>query len=172
MYEETLYNLNLNYIRHIMNSAEFIKYITTSLTYEEMHLLYKANNVKYDKCELYYDFIITLNKLVVETFLGDDVISDEEDIKNHFNWCIETVLNNFKEENIIFDNVVDLKSYFYYFYIELFYNINNKSDSLEKLNKLPILSFDYNRIKTRSDMDVQLELYRIFEKSLNFKLKT
>ena len=68
--------------------------------------------------------------------------------------------------------MVDLKSYFYYFYIELFYNINNKSDSLEKLNKLPILSFDYNRIKTRSDMDVQLELYRIFEKSLNFKLKT
>jgi len=33
------------------------------------------------------------------------------------------------------------------------------------------MSFDYYRIKTRSDMDVLLELYRIFEKSLDFKLK-
>ena len=87
-----------------MNSAEFIKYITTPLTLEEMQLLYKANNVKYDKCELYWDFIITLNKLVVETFLGDDVINKEEDIKNHFDWCIEKVFCNFKKENIIFDN--------------------------------------------------------------------
>ena len=68
-----------------MNSAEFIKYITTPLTKEEMHLLYKANNIKYDKCRLYGDFIITLNKLVVNTFLGDDVIHIEEDIKSHFN---------------------------------------------------------------------------------------
>ena len=51
-------------------------------------------------------------------------------------------------------------------------NTNNKNDAIEKLNKLPILSFDYGRIKTRSDMDVLLELYRLLEKSLNFKLKT
>ena len=155
-----------------MNSAEFIKYITTPLTIEEMNLLYKANNVKYDKCELYYDFILSLNKLVVDTFLGDDVINSEESIKSHFGWCIKKIFTNFKKENIIFDNTDELKNYFYNFYIELFYNINNKSDVIEKLNKLPILSFDYGRIKTRSDMDVLLELYRLLEKSLNFKLKT
>jgi hypothetical protein len=137
-----------------------------------MHLLYKANNIKYDKCELYYDFILTLNKLVSETFLGDDVINSEENIKNHFNWCIEKIFDNFKKENIIFDEIDELKNYFYNFYIELFYNINNKKEALEKLNKLPILSFNYSRVKTRSDMDVLLELYRLFEKSLNFKLKT
>jgi len=155
-----------------MNSAEFIKYINNPLSFEEMNLLYKANNIKYDKCELYYDFIITLNKLVVETFLGDDVINGDKDIKNHFIWCVDTVLNNFKSENIIFDDTNDLRNYFYHFYIELFYNVNNKNNILEKLNKLPTLSFDYGRIKTRSDMDVLLELYRLFEKSLNFKLKT
>ena len=155
-----------------MNSAEFIKYITTPLTLEEMQLLYKANNVKYDKCELYRDFIITLNKLVVETFLGDDVINKEEDIKNHFDWCVEKVFFNFKKENIIFDNTIDLKEYFFNFYIELFYNVNNKKNSIDKLNKLNNLSFVYSRIKTRSDMDVLLELYRLFENSLNYKLKT
>ena len=155
-----------------MNSAEFIKYITTPLTVEEMHLLYKANNIKYDKCELYRDFIDTLNKLVIETFLGDDVINKEEDIKNHFDWCIEKVFYNFKKENIIFENTLNLKEYFFNFYIELFYNVNNKKNSIDKLNKLSILSLVYSRIKTRSDMDVLLELYRLFEKSLNFKLKT
>tara|TARA_R110000824_G_scaffold178720_1_gene358538 strand:+ start:787 stop:1254 length:468 start_codon:yes stop_codon:yes gene_type:complete len=155
-----------------MNSAEFIKYISTPLMVEEMQLLYKANNIKYDKCELYYDFITTLNKLIVETFLGDDVINSEEDIKNHFIWCIESIFNNFKKENIIFTEITELKNYFYNFYLELFYNINNKSDVIDKLNKLPILSFDYSRMKTRSDMDVLLELYKLFEKSLNYKLKT
>ena len=155
-----------------MNSAEFIKYITNPLTKEEMQLLYKANNVNYDKCNLYHDFIMTLNKLVIETFLGSDVINTPEDIKSHFIWCIDKVIKNFKEENIIFDNTEDLKEYFFNFYMELFYKFNDKEDVLEKLNKLSILSFDHLRIKTRSDMDVLLELYRLFEKSLNFKLKT
>ena len=68
--------------------------------------------------------------------------------------------------------MTELKNYFYNFYLELFYNMNNKSDVIDKLNKLPILSFDYSRMKTRSDMDVLLELYKLFEKSLNYKLKT
>ena len=155
-----------------MNSAEFIKYITNPLTKEEMQLLYKANNVNYDKCRLYGDFILTLNKLVTETFLGSDVIHTPEDIKSHFKWCVDKVIKNFKDENIIFDNTQDLKEYFFNFYMELFYKFNNKEDALEKLNKLAIFSFDHLRIKTRSDMDVLLELYRLFEKSLNFKLKT
>ena len=155
-----------------MNSAEFLKYITNPLTKEEMYLLYKANDIKYEKCELYKDFILTLNKLIVDTFLGDDVIHIEEDIKNHFGWCIDEVVNNFKKENIVFDNPINLKEYFFNFYLELFYNITYKKDSKEKLDKLPYLSFVYRRIKTRSDMDVLLELYRLFENSLNFKLKT
>ena len=155
-----------------MNSAEFIKYITNPLTKEEMQLLYKANNVNYDKCKLYHDFILTLNKLIIETFLGSDVIHTSEDIKSHFNWCIDKVIKNFKDENIIFDKTEELKEYFFNFYMELFYKFNDKEDILEKLNKLAILSFDHLRIKTRSDMDVLLELYKLFEKSLNFKLKT
>ena len=64
-----------------MNSAEFIQYISTPLTYEEMQLLYKANNINYDKCNLYYDFILSLNCKIINTFLGDDVINSEKDIK-------------------------------------------------------------------------------------------
>ena len=155
-----------------MDSAEFIRYISTPLIVEEMHLLYKANNINYDKCELYYDFIVSLNSLVVNTFLGDDVINSEGDIKNHFYWCISKIFSNFKKEKIIFDDTVNIEEYFYNFYVELFYKFDCVDQSIDKLNKLALLSFDYSRIKTRSDMDVLLELYRLFEKSLNFKLKT
>ena len=66
-----------------MNSPEFIEYISKPLTSEEMILLYKANNINYDRCNLYYDFIVTLNKKIINTFLGDDVINSQKDIKNH-----------------------------------------------------------------------------------------
>jgi len=155
-----------------MNTIEFLRYISTPLTKEEMTLLYKANNVKYDKCELYYDVIKTLNLLVVDTYLGDDVIKSEEDQKKHFLWCFTKTIYNFKEEGIVFDDLMDLKTYFYNFYNELFYLSEDKENIIIKLNNLPNLSFDYNRVKTRSDMDLLIELYKLFEKSLNFKLKT
>ena len=155
-----------------MNSAEFIKYISNPMTLEDMQLMYKANNIVYDKCELYYDFILTLNYIIVDTFLGDDCINSNQDIHNHFIWCIEKVFNNFNKENIVFSHNEDIKEYFYNFYLELFYNQPEKEGVIKKLNKLAELSFDYKRIKTRSDLDVLLELYRLFEKSLNFKLKT
>ena len=154
-----------------MNSAEFIQYITKELTMEEMTLLYKANNINYDKCNLYYDFIITLNRKVNNTFLGDDVINNEEDIKNHFNWCFNHTIKNFSKEGILFMETDLLKEYFFNFYVELFYYTPTKKDILDKLDKFPNMSFDYYRLKTRSDMDALLELYRIFEKSLDYKLK-
>lgn len=155
-----------------MNTIEFLRYINTPLTKEEMTLLYKANNVKYDKCELYHDFIKSLNLTVVDTYLGDDVVITEEDKKKHYLWCFNKIVNNFREENIIFDDTNDLKFYFYNFYNELFYSSEDKEMVISKLNILPNLSFDYNRVKTRSDMDLLIELYKIFEKSLNFKLKS
>ena len=155
-----------------MNTIEFLRYIGTPLTKDEMTLLYKANNVRYDKCELYYDFIKTLNLLVIDTYLGDDVITTEEDQKRHYLWCFSKVILDFKSENIYFDDSDALKFYFFHFYNELFYPNEDKDGIIIKLNVLPNLSFDFHRVKTRSDMDLLIELYKLFEKSLNFKLKT
>ena len=154
-----------------MNSAEFIEYISKPLTSEEMILLYKANNINYDRCNLYYDFIVTLNNKIINTFLGDDVINSQKDIKNHFNWCFNDIIKKFAQEEIYFLDTKVLKEYFFNFYLEIFYNSNEKKNGLENLNKFPNMSFKYYRLKTRSDMDVLLELYRIFENCLDYKLK-
>jgi len=147
-----------------MDSSEFINYIMNPLSYEQMQLLYRANNIKYDKVNLYYDFITSLNKLIDKTYLGDDCITSNEEIKGHFDWCFNKTIENFKKENINFINYTDLRSYFYYYYDQLYYKDDEKS--IEKIDKLPKFSFDYFKIKSMSDVDILIELYKIFEKTL------
>jgi hypothetical protein len=81
------------------------------------------------------------------------------------------VLSDFSEENIIFQDSSQIKEYFYFFYEELFYKRNEGIDKLDKLNKLANLSFNYHRLKSRSDIDVLIELYKLLDKSLTKKVK-
>ena len=148
-----------------MDSSQFVNYIMDPLSYEQMQLLYRANNIKYDKVNLYYDFITSLNKLVDKTYLGDEYISTEEEMLGHFNWCFDKIIENFDKENIKFKNDNDLRSYFKYYYEHLYYNDSEKS--LEKIDDLPKYSFEYYRLKSMSDLDILVELYKLFERSLN-----
>jgi len=152
-----------------MENSEFMNYIANPLTPEQMNLLYKANDIKFDRCNLYFDFIKSLNKVIFDTYLGVEYISTDREIKEHYLWCFNDVVKKFKEEYIVFDDVDKLKEYFFYFYDELFYK--DKEKSLSKIDNLPEFSFDYHRIKSRSDMDILIELYKLFEKSLYFKTK-
>ena len=155
-----------------MNRFEFMDYITNPLTYEQMHLLYRANNIKYERCNLYFDFIMSLNVAISETYLGSEYIDSEKKVIRHFKWCIDKVIRDFKSEKIIFENTKRIEEYFYFFYYELFYTSKDVKNSLSKLNLLCDLSFNYHRLKTRSDVDVLIELYKLLDKSLNKKVKT
>jgi len=152
-----------------MENSEFVNYITNPLTIDQMNLLYKANDVKFDRCNLYYDFIKSLNKVIVDTYLGSEYITTDREVNEHYLWCFNNIVDNFKEESIVFDDVVRLKEYFFYFYDELFYKNGDKV--LNKLDNLAELSFDFHKIKSRSDIDIMIELYKLFEKSLYFKTK-
>jgi len=152
-----------------MDNSEFMDYIVQPLTFEQMNLLYKANDIKYDRCGLYYDFIKSLNKLITKTYLGAEYINSDRETKEHYLWCFNKVIQNFKKENIIFDNLEKLKAYFLYFYEELFYKDPNRS--LEKLDMLGDQSFNFGRLKSKSDIDIMIELYKMFDKSLYFKTK-
>ena len=149
-----------------MDSSQFMDYIMGTLSYQQMKILYSANDIKYDKVSLYYDFITSLNKLVDKTYLGDNYISTNEEIKGHFDWCFEKIIENFKKENINFKNNDELKSYFFFYYDQLYYK--DVERSLKKIDDLPNYSFDYFRLKSMSDIDILIELYRVFEKSFGY----
>jgi hypothetical protein len=145
----------------------FLAYINNPMSKESIAVLYASNNVKYERCVLYGDFIISLMKIVFSTYMGDEITNNEEQL-SHFNWCWEKNVNNFLDyEGIKIDSKY-LYDYFLQFMIETFYSLTEKS---EKTNEDLIILwsdiFNYTKPKTNSDIDMMLELYKIFEKSLN-----
>lgn len=148
-------------------TLKFLDYINKPMSRESIIVLYSANNIKYEKCELYNDFIQSLIFLVYDTYLGDDITNEQEQ-KNHFNWCWDKNIANFKKENISFSNT-KLKNYFLEFMLEVYYPITKKDENqvaLDNIIKLWSYIFDYNNNKSKSDIDTLIEVYQMFENSL------
>ena len=133
---------------------------------ESISLIYDANNVKYDKCQLYGDFVMSLIKLIYSTYLGDDV-TDEEDRKKHFEWCWKKNVSNFEKEGIYIDSY-KLSEYFFEFMFLVFYLDDDKdNEKIKEMDyKLWTEVFDCNKLKTNSEVDAFIEIYNLFEKSV------
>jgi hypothetical protein len=147
----------------------FLAYINNPMSKESINMLYTSNNIKFEKCELYGDFVQSLLILAFDTYLGDDVTNPEAQV-NHFKWCWERNIVNFAEEGIVFINP-RLYDYFLEFMLEVFYSYSDKKpfDYTDKgLLRIWQDVFDYTKIKTNSDIDTLIEIYSIFEKSLKF----
>jgi hypothetical protein len=149
-------------------TLKFLDYIGKPMSRESITVLYSANNIKYEKCELYNDFVQSLIFLIYDTYMGDD-ITNEKDKKNHFSWCWNKNVENFKKEGLTFENN-KLKNYFLEFMLEVYYPISKKEENqiaLDNIIKLWSYIFDYNNNKSKSDVDTLIEIYNIFENSLN-----
>jgi hypothetical protein len=100
-----------------------------------------------------------------ETYLGADVLIDTVDQQNHFNWCWDKTLNNFEMESIHFKSSGGHYNYLWSFFHEAFYinELENRPNHItEYYNKL--FSLDYK--KTRSELDLLTEIYKIIEANL------
>lgn len=149
-------------------NLEFLSYIKTPLTEESIAVLYSANNIRYERCVLFDDFVQSLLSLVFDTYMGDDITDDSQRV-NHFTWCWEKNIDNFNKEGISFANTDSAYNYFVEFMIEVFYGVNNKESKTNMSNTIKRLwkdMFSYSGAKSRSDMDNFIEIYGILEKSL------
>jgi hypothetical protein len=148
-------------------TVELLNYINTPMSRESILLLYTSHNVKYEKCELYGDFIQSLILLVFDTYMGDEITNEVEQ-RNHFKWCWDKNINNFKKEGIGIAST-RLYNYFLEFMVDVYYKTINKNEN-EKINtnilKLWQYIFDYNNNKSKSDVDTLLEVYKMFENSI------
>lgn len=148
------------------NKNSFLGYINNPMSKEDMMLFYKENNIKYEKCELYSDFALSLIITIFDTYMGDDVTNSDDQFK-HFEWAWQKTIQKFVEEGLDFETNI-LYEYFLEFMLEVYYQITNKNELGvdKKICKLWMDIFDYNKIKTNSDIDALTEIYTIFEKSL------
>ncbi len=143
---------------------EFYRYVSEPVAQKDLDMWFKANDIVQEKSELFFHFIKSLYILVDKTYLGSDVIKNEES-KNHFLWCWNKVINDLEKENIRFDKEGTHFEYFWNFFLESFYNSDNTL-VIDKVDKFFSTLFVINDPKTKSELDIYTELYKTLDNNL------
>lgn len=150
-------------------SLEFLSYINTPLSKSSIDVLYSANNVNFERCQLYSDFIQSLICLILKTYMGDDFTNKGQRLE-HFDWCWSKNIDNFNGEGITFNKSNKLYSHIKQDMVETFYMLKDKDDEDlggDYLIKVWRYIFSYSSSKTRSDIEIFIKVYELFEESLN-----
>ena len=109
---------------------------------------------------------------MVTTYLGMDNDANEtkinitdDDNENHFQWCWNKTIENFKRENINFEISGEHYTYYLTFFKDVFYN-EKQIQMKESIGEFFKELFDVNIPFTKSDLDMILGIYRLMEKGL------
>lgn len=146
----------------------FFSYISKPVTTEEIEFWIDKNNICYNKLDLFRDFVFSLTNSIYETYLGDDngtlKLSYEDNLK-HFDWCWLKTIQNFKKEEIFFEEKGESYDFVKSFVEETFYNqqITEVKNSLDKFFKEV---FNLDKPHTHSDLDLLLMFYKNLDKNL------
>lgn len=152
------------------NKSGYVKNILTDEKVKEFEMVkkFKSHNIIKERVELYKDFTINLLYYINDTYLGKEYINTERDIEGHFNWCFGKVLSEFDEEEISFYGNDELYEYFLGYFLDQFY-ITKQPEALSHYEKFWENIFELRRNKNRKVFEVLLEIYEIFDKSINHK---
>jgi hypothetical protein len=143
------------------------------VNHDDVEVWFNVNNMIYEKRQLFYDFTFSLYYLISSTYLGDDldntsetklVLSQEDKLK-HFDWCWKKTLDNFSKESIRFNVKGEHREYYEKFFMDLFYNAENKTIS-ENIVKFFQELFDEEKMFTKSDLDMLTEIYKLLNKNI------
>lgn len=160
----------MNKFNKILKSIDFIEYISKPMEERDILLMLKINSFTIERGGLLLDFVESIVQKIVKTYLGDDLMTMDDKVK-HFDWCWKSVLSDFSKENIFFRKKGQLYDYFLSFFSEIFYLEQNKEEKrMGKTLYFIINSFNYKRIRTKSELDGFLDLYKIFNKSFEVSL--
>jgi hypothetical protein len=150
----------------------FFNYIAKPLKPEDVDIWFSANNIIFEKLELFSDFSHSLNYLIVDTYLGESTVPNEtkiilskEDKLKHFDWCWGKVITNFGKEGIIFEVKGEHYDYFKTFFMDIFYN--QPDDKIKNsINSFFTDLFDKDKPFTKSDLDMIVNIYKILDKNI------
>ena len=150
----------------------FFNYLTKPISPEDVLVWFEANNIIFEKLELFSDFSMSLYELVRKTYLGEtDVPNDtkitlsEEDNQKHFDWCWKRTLDNFEKEGITFSSKGEHYDYFKSFFFEIFYN-QKESHIRESVGQFFDELFDMEKGFTKSDLDMVSTIYKHMDKNI------
>ena len=151
----------------------FYSWMMKPVNHDDVEVWFNVNNMIYEKRQLFSDFTFSLYYLISSTYLGDDLdntsetklILSQEDKLKHFDWCWKKTLDNFSKESIRFNNKGEHREYYEKFFMDLFYNAENKTIS-ENIVKFFQELFDEEKMFTKSDLDMLTEIYKLLNKNI------
>lgn len=149
-----------------MESKEsYLEFISSENYKHQLDIWYRAYNISHEKTNLFYDFLISLYELIEGTYLGEDVINTESEQHSHFIWCWNKTIDNFNKEKIFFKETGTHMEYFWNFFLEAYYFTKLEGNSI-KIKEYFYRVFDFKHRKTRSELDILSEIYRILNQNL------
>lgn len=152
------------------NPKNFIEYIGKFLPKEKTKDFFTRQNIKVEQTDLFIDFTITLLSILYESYLGDDIITNDTDRNGHFNWVWSKTLNQYKKEKIRFKEEGYHKDYFRYFLYENFYVAKDKDKIIIGMKEFFRSVLDITKEKTMSDIDNLKIIYELLRDNLENKL--
>lgn len=155
------------------NMGNFFDWLAKPMDKEDIVSWYLANNIIPEYTELFRDFCFSFYSLIKITYLGDE---DNDSIetktgmtmdqkKEHFIWCLNKTIDNFKKEKIEFELVDKDVIFFENFFFDTFYNQKDEKikDTVDKFfNHM----FNLETPKSKSDIEIFTELYKMLERSV------
>lgn len=147
------------------NKEGYLEFVTSESYKQQIEVWHKAYNISREKTELFYDFVISLYNIINETYLGPDVTQIEEDQKNHFIWSWNKNVDNFNKEKIYFKERGSHFEYFWNFYLEAYYYVQI-DDGIIRIPEYFYKLFDFTYRKSRSELDMLTEIYKMLEQNL------
>jgi len=134
----------------------------------------KQTTIIKDRVEIFKDFAINLLYYIYNNYIDKESLSDDIDIKNHFNWCFNLVCNEFKEEGIDFSTNTELWEYYFSYYYNQFYKIKGNPTQDVKFNYYENFwkdIFEINKPKNKNMVNLLIEIYMISNKSIDNEKK-
>jgi hypothetical protein len=156
------------------NMGRFFDWLVKPMSQDDITSWYLANNITPELTELFRDFCVSLMDLLKDTYLGDDGDDDVRDTKvgmtdpqkkDHFKWCWNTTVTNFKKENIDFNFNKGDSEFIEAFFFDIFYN-QTDIKLKENIDEFFKQIFNYKEKKTKSDIEIFTDIYKVLERSL------
>ena len=155
------------------NMGRFFDWLAKPMDKEDINAWYLANNITPELTELFRDFCFSFLNLLKDTYLGDDFNDNKEtkvgmttnQKKEHFKWCWDKTIKNFNKESIDFKFNNDDSEFFESFFFEVFYNQPDQKDK-HQINNFFKQIFDRGFNKTKSDIEMFTDIYKVLERSL------
>jgi hypothetical protein len=149
----------------------FFLYISKPVEEEEFQFWVETNNICFLKLELYRDFVLSLVSLVSKTYLGGESefetlirLSIEEN-EQHFKWCWNKTIENFRKENIHFEPDGEHYDFIKSFMDETFYN-QKMNEIKNSVIKFFDEVFNVETMFTKSDLDLLTTIYKSLERNM------